>query len=53
MKSKWNINKKGSYIVEATIFLPFYLISLIVLTTIILMYSTAENVVFTVCDEIF
>ncbi|HKK95576.1 MAG TPA: hypothetical protein VJ916_04590 [Anaerovoracaceae bacterium] len=51
IKLKWNTNNKGSYIVETTICLPFYLIALLVLTTIILMYSTCENVVFSVCDE--
>ncbi|NLY82081.1 MAG: hypothetical protein GX078_04825 [Clostridiales bacterium] len=45
-------NKKGSHIIEATICLPIYIMAIILLSSIILLYSAAENITFSVADEL-
>ena len=45
-------NKKGSYLVEAAISLPIFLIALIVMNSIILMYACIEDCNFIAANEI-
>ena len=45
-------NKKGSHIIEATKCLPIYIMAIILLSSIILLYSAAENITFSVADEL-
>lgn len=51
MSLKKHINKRGSYIVEATITLPFMIAALTVLFSIILMYSCIEDANFIMATE--
>lgn len=51
MNLRKNINKKGSYLVEATITLPFIIAAMTVLLSIILMYSCIENSNFIMVNE--
>ena len=52
-KSKKNIslNKKGSYIVEATIVVPIFIIAVLMLISIIPIISTCENITYSVTEE--
>lgn len=52
MISKININKKGSYLVEATIGLPIYMIAVIVMASIILMFACIEDANFIATTEL-
>ena len=52
MFSRIITNKKGSYLVEAVISLPIFLISLIVMNSIILMYACIEDCNFIAANEI-
>lgn len=47
-----NINKKGSYLVESAISLPIFIIAVIVMYSIILMYSCIENSSFIIANEL-
>lgn len=49
---KTNINKKGSYILEAAISLPIFMIACIVLSSIILMFSCIEDGNFIIANEL-
>ncbi|TDP57470.1 hypothetical protein [Aminicella lysinilytica] len=52
-KSRKNIslNKKGSYIVEATIVVPIFIIAVLMLISIIPIISTCENITYSVTEE--
>lgn len=52
MISKIHTNKKGSYIVEASISLPIFLIALIVMSSIILMFACIEDANFIATTEL-
>lgn len=52
MNSKIVINKKGSYILEASIALPFFMIAVIIVNSIVLMYQTIENANYIIATEI-
>ena len=52
MNLKTHINKKGSYIIEAAITLPVFLIALIVMSSIILMYACIEDCIFIAANEL-
>lgn len=52
MISKKAINKKGSYLVEAAITLPIFIIAVICLSSIILMYACIEDCNFIAANEI-
>lgn len=45
-------NKKGSYIVEAAIVMPIFIIAMVCLVSIVAIYSAGENVFFSACDEL-
>jgi hypothetical protein len=45
-------NKNGSYIVEAAVTLPLFLIAVLVMSSIILMYSCIESCCFTAASEL-
>lgn len=51
MKSKMNINKRGSYIVESVICMPIFIVSIIVMASIILLYSCIEDSSFIMANE--
>ena len=53
MKSKRNIrlNKRGSYIIEAAVILPVFILTVIVLAGIIPWISSCENIIFSAADE--
>ncbi len=46
------INKKGSYIVEAAIILPAFIITLMMLISAVQSFRYYENTVFAACDEL-
>lgn len=46
------MNKKGSYLVEAAMVFPIFVIATIILFTIVSMFAAAENTVFSVCDQL-
>lgn len=48
---KYMKNKKGSYIVEAAILFPIFIISLLSLISIITIMASCEKVVFTTCQS--
>ena len=52
MTSKTVTNKRGSYILEATISLPIFLIATIVMCSIILMYACIEDANFIAATEL-
>ena len=52
MNSKIHINKKGSYILEATIALPVFIIAVIVMSSVILMYACIEDCTFIAASEL-
>lgn len=52
MISKIRTNKKGSYIMEASISLPIFLIAVIVMSSIILMFACIEDANFIVATEL-
>ena len=52
MNLKTLTNKKGSYIIEAAITLPVFLIALIVMSSIILMYACIEDCNFIAANEL-
>lgn len=52
MNSRIPTNKKGSYLVEAAICVPIFLIAVIVMSSAILMYSCIENCSFIAANEI-
>lgn len=52
MNLKTRTNKKGSYIIEAAITLPVFLIALIVMSSIILMYACIEDCNFIAANEL-
>ena len=52
MISKMRMNKQGSYLVEATISLPIYMIAVIVMASIILMYACIEDSNFIATTEL-
>lgn len=52
MNSKTLINKKGSYILEAAISLPVFIIAVIVMNSVILMYACIENCNFIAANEL-
>ena len=45
-------NKKGSYILEAAITLPVFLIAVIVMSSVILMYACIEDCTFITANEL-
>ena len=45
-------NKKGMYIVEASVILPLFIASMIMVIGIIPVISTCENIVFSAADEL-
>lgn len=51
MKSKMRINKRGSYLVEATIALPVFLVAVLVMSSIVLMYACIEDAGFIGVNE--
>lgn len=51
MNLKRNINKKGSYIVEAATTLPVFIVAVTVMMSIILMYSYIENANFILANK--
>lgn len=52
MNLKTVTNKRGSYILEASIVLPIFLVAVIVMCSIILMYQTIENANFILGTEL-
>ena len=52
MNLRTHTNKKGSYIIEAAITLPVFLIALIVMSSIILMYACIEDCIFIAANEL-
>ena len=51
MNLRTNINKRGSYIVEAAVTLPVFIIAVIILNSIILMYACIEDCNFIAANE--
>lgn len=51
MFSKIITNRKGSYILEATIALPIFIIAVMVMSSVILMYACIESCSFTAATE--
>lgn len=49
--SGWLNNKKGSYIVEAAVTLPVFLIAVIIMSSVILMYACIESCTFIAAGE--
>ena len=49
---RWNGSKRGSYLVEAAITLPIFIISVVCLSSIILMYACIENSNFIAANEL-
>ena len=49
---KMRINKKGSYLVEAAIALPIFIIAVIVMSSVILMYACIEDCTFIAVNEL-
>ncbi len=49
--NKVGLNKKGSMAIESSIFLPIILLAILTLASFIKVYSTSENVMFSVADE--
>lgn len=47
-----NTNKKGSYLVEAAVSLPIFIISILVMSSVILMYSCIEDASFIAATEL-
>ncbi len=45
-------NRRGSYIVEAAIFIPMFIIAMMLLTFVVPFISASENAVFITCDEL-
>lgn len=52
MKWRGHIDKKGMYIVEASIILPLFIASMVMVIGIIPIISTCENIVFSCADEL-
>ena len=52
MNLKMLINKKGSYLVEAAISLPVFIIAVIVMSSVILMYACIEDCAFIAANEL-
>ena len=52
MNLKMFTNKKGSYIIEAAITLPVFLCAVIIMSSIILMYSCIEDCNFIAANEL-
>ena len=52
MNLKTHINKRGSYIIEAAITLPVFVIALIIMNSIILMYACIEDCNFIAANEL-
>ena len=52
MNLKMHINKRGSYIIEAAITLPVFLVAVIVMSSIILMYACIEDCNFIAANEL-
>ena len=52
MNLRTHTNKKGSYIIEAAITLPVFLIAVIVMSSIILMYACIEDCNFIAANEL-
>lgn len=52
MNSKMHINKRGSYLVEAAISLPVFIIAVIVMSSVILMYACIEDCTFIAASEL-
>ena len=52
MISKMRINKRGTYIMEASISLPIFLIAVIVMSSIILFYACIEDANFIMATEL-
>lgn len=52
MNSKMHTNKKGSYILEAAVTLPVFIIAVIVMSSIILMYACIEDCNFIAANEL-
>ena len=44
--------KRGSYLVESAIILPFFILGLIAIISVIPVISKSERVVFQTCDEV-
>ena len=51
MNLKMRTNKKGSYLVEAAIALPVFIIAVVVMSSVILMYACIEDCAFTAASE--
>ena len=52
MNLKMRINKRGSYLTEAAISLPVFIISVIVMSSVILMYACIEDCTFIAAGEL-
>ena len=52
MNLKMSINKKGSYLVEAVISLPLFIIAVMVMSSVILMYACIEDCNFIAAQEL-
>ena len=52
MNLKMHINKRGSYLVEAAIALPVFIIAVIVMSSVILMYACIEDCTFIAANEL-
>lgn len=51
MKLKINTNKKGNYILESVIIMPIFIVAIIVMASIILLYTSIENSSFIMARE--
>ena len=52
MKAMNRMGKKGSYLVEAAIIMPIFILAVLMMISAIPAMSAAENVAFSVCDEL-
>ena len=43
--------RNGSYTVEAAFVMPIFIVSMIMLISVVLVFATGENVVFSMCDQ--
>lgn len=52
MNLRMHINKKGSYLLEAAISLPVFIIAVIIMSSVILMYACIEDCAFIAANEL-
>ena len=50
-RMKLRLSKKGSYITEAAIILPIFIVAVLIMISAVPRMARCERLVFTVCDE--